>query len=745
MQTQQVKQEDTMTAAEDLPEGLYLKLIEHVSTLLKALARNVDDPNLASAQAEAQTRLKDIEQALVKAINDLKENAEHKTFTVAFYGETNAGKSTLIETLRILLKEDSKQAQRQRFKELQKQSGLSETALQALEAEIESLSTRVAQSESELAAVNARHDQRQVEQQVQEDALSARIDEQKRNAGLFQRILNLLRKLPEEIALVQLQAGAAVLPVQREAELAQVRQQSEDVQRQLGDNRQRHATAMDSLQQLAAYEDGTIIGDGRADFTRQTHAYTFDADGQHFQLLDVPGIEGDETKVSEQINKAVKRAHAVFYVTSKAAPPQTGDAGRPGTLEKIKAQLDAQTEVWTLYNKRITNPMALQKPSLISTDEQASLDDLDKVMREQLTEHYQRSMTLCALPAFYAAADCLVPRSTAALSRKKFLDAMPPDVLLDKSGIKQFYQHLTRDLVTDVKAKIRRSNMNKVQLAVTHVCSEVKAIQTTQFAPLAKKLNEEAENACDQLQIAFKALNSRLRNVGERAVGEFEEAVRNRVYARIEDDISNDDFKSELERAFKQQQARLQESLPAELDKQVEKFQNDVSDIVQRFEAHAKDLLTGYAQIGKARLANNFNLKVDIDNGINVMGLLASLAGGAALFWNPVGWVVMTLGVAAVLVGVAKAVWGFFDSGYKKGQQRKSTDENLDSACDSIRDSFQKTLAQSLPPLEEKIEQIRTALRQPAQQARHINQKLDAAHLGLKKIASDLKAQGTAA
>ncbi|RMN15148.1 hypothetical protein ALP26_05390, partial [Pseudomonas savastanoi pv. glycinea] len=666
-----VRQDDIMTAAEDISEGLYLKLVDHVSNLLKALAREVDDPALASAQAEAQSKLQIIEQALTKAIKELKDNAEHKTFTVAFYGETNAGKSTLIETLRILLKETTKREQRQRFIALQQQSGLSEKALQALEAEIETLGHRLAETKNETVAADTRHEQRQVEQQLQEETLRLRVEEQKRSAGLIQRILNLLRKLPEEIALVQLQAGGFVLPVQRESELTKLRQQGEPLESQLSQTRQRYATALESLQQLAAFEDGSIIGDGRADFTRQTQAYVFESQGQHFQLLDVPGIEGDETKVSEQINKAVKRAHAVFYVTSKAAPPQTGDMGRPGTLEKIKAQLGAQTEVWTLYNKRITNPMALQKPTLISLDEQASLNDLDQIMRKQLGEHYQRSMTLCALPAFYAAADCLMPRSTTASSRKKFLDAIEPDLLLEKSGVKQFYKHLTQDLVTDVKAKIRRSNMNKVQLAITDVCSEVKTIQTTQFAPLAKKLNEEAENASHQLRIAFKSLNSRLSNAGEQAIGEFEDSVRNRVYERIDDNISNDDFKAVLERVFTSEQSALQEKLPGTLDKQLDLFKKNVSEIVERFESHAKDLLAGYSQIGKARLAGDFSLNVNIDNGINAVGLLATLAGGAALIWNPVGWVLMTLGAVTLLISLAKALWSFFDDDYKKGQQRE--------------------------------------------------------------------------
>ncbi|OAI26192.1 hypothetical protein [Methylomonas koyamae] len=39
----------------------------------------------------------------------LEENAEWEKFTMAFFGETNAGKSTIIESLRILFEEESRQ------------------------------------------------------------------------------------------------------------------------------------------------------------------------------------------------------------------------------------------------------------------------------------------------------------------------------------------------------------------------------------------------------------------------------------------------------------------------------------------------------------------------------------------------------------------------------------------------------------------------------------------------------------
>ncbi|GAA8744798.1 hypothetical protein HpDR98_11310 [Helicobacter pylori] len=48
----------------------------------------------------------------------MKNNEEWENFTIAFYGETGAGKSTLIECLRMFFKEQSKVVQQERFKRL---------------------------------------------------------------------------------------------------------------------------------------------------------------------------------------------------------------------------------------------------------------------------------------------------------------------------------------------------------------------------------------------------------------------------------------------------------------------------------------------------------------------------------------------------------------------------------------------------------------------------------------------------
>ncbi|WP_390566821.1 AAA family ATPase [Helicobacter pylori] len=54
----------------------------------------------------------------LKELESLKNNEEWENFTIAFYGETGAGKSTLIECLRMFFKEQSKVDQQERFRRL---------------------------------------------------------------------------------------------------------------------------------------------------------------------------------------------------------------------------------------------------------------------------------------------------------------------------------------------------------------------------------------------------------------------------------------------------------------------------------------------------------------------------------------------------------------------------------------------------------------------------------------------------
>ncbi|EEC23265.1 hypothetical protein HP9810_7g57 [Helicobacter pylori 98-10] len=87
---------------------------------LQKIFENIDggDERLRAFNQEALEKFKKLESESLKELESLKNNGEWEKFTIAFYGETGAGKSTLIECLRLFFKELGKMDQQERFKRL---------------------------------------------------------------------------------------------------------------------------------------------------------------------------------------------------------------------------------------------------------------------------------------------------------------------------------------------------------------------------------------------------------------------------------------------------------------------------------------------------------------------------------------------------------------------------------------------------------------------------------------------------
>ncbi len=287
-------------------KNIYLDVKANIENL-QNIFKNTDNENerLKKSNQEALEVFQKLERESLKELESLKNNEEWENFTIAFYGETNAGKSTLIECLRLFFKERSKRDQQERFRWL---------------------------------------------------------CAEKNHRG----------------------SGHALL-------------------------------------ELEKLQDGAIIGDGRSDFTLETRSYTLKHNNKTFTLLDVPGIEGDEKKVIQQISNATQKAHAIFYVTKKPTSPQKGEEKKERTIEKIQKQLDSQTEVWTIFNKPINNPRAF-KDGLIDGSEKESLKILNKEMENILDKHYMGHQIVSAQMAFYGLSSALLPESDFYKNKQKFLD-----------------------------------------------------------------------------------------------------------------------------------------------------------------------------------------------------------------------------------------------------------------------------------------------------------------------------------
>ncbi|WRA87297.1 hypothetical protein FE338_03000 [Helicobacter pylori] len=100
-------------------KDIYLGVEKSIKEL-QSIFKNTDDKDekLKQFNQEALEVFQKLERESLKELESLKNNEEWENFTIAFYGETGAGKSTLIECLRLFFKEQSKVVQQERFKRL---------------------------------------------------------------------------------------------------------------------------------------------------------------------------------------------------------------------------------------------------------------------------------------------------------------------------------------------------------------------------------------------------------------------------------------------------------------------------------------------------------------------------------------------------------------------------------------------------------------------------------------------------
>lgn len=93
-------------------QGLYSEAKSNVEAALTDISSiQLEDIQGKEHVQNVMARLQEISDSFSEDVKFLEENSEWDKFTIAFFGETNAGKSTILEALRITFNERERQEQ----------------------------------------------------------------------------------------------------------------------------------------------------------------------------------------------------------------------------------------------------------------------------------------------------------------------------------------------------------------------------------------------------------------------------------------------------------------------------------------------------------------------------------------------------------------------------------------------------------------------------------------------------------
>lgn len=698
---------------------------------------------------------KAIQESSQKELKELEENAEFNTFVIAFYGETNAGKSTIIEALRLSFKEKSKLESQAKFKELYTDFSSIQEQITALEAKLQDLQTQIDKDEAALKDI-------ETEFTTQRERLLATIqakeneNEAKKRDSWWYALKSFFGFSELQKAIANDKKALSALEKAQEDKKNDIQKSLDTLNKDKNDTQQKKqpllATFEAKLELLKPYADGAIIG-AQTDFTREITSYSFTTqNNKSFILLDVPGIEGSEEEVKSEIKKAVQKAHCVFYVTHKNTPPQSENSTTPdgkaqkGVLETIKEGLRAQSEVWTLYNKRATNMRSLEskegatKLLLEQRDEEA----INAKMQEALGKQYKGTQALSAQYAFFALATCLLPSDKE--KQERIFKEKSTEEILAITHFKDFKDFLEQKILNNAATKIKQSLYSKARCVVSDCESELEKV-LSHLNERYKELKDNIEDCHDRLENAANECEQSIKRDVESLIDSTIRAIRNQMYGYIEADVDDSAVEFRLKEIVEQKSNSIKEVLEQKVQEAYKECEENIKDALGRLKRDIKFLLEGMQSFSlSAYDGKSFTIKTDsgFELGTFIGGVLG--IGGAIFtlvnFWNPLGWFAAACGIIAGLAGLIKSFIKFCFKGYKMSEQREAVNKALYKIEYSLKNDIKKSLKPNIEALKENIEAMQEKVQGIEKSYKsHLNH-LCQSQNALKNLAKHITTQG---
>ncbi len=314
--------------------------------------------------------------------------------------------------------------------------------------------------------------------------------------------------------------------------------------------------------------------------------------------------------------------------------------------------------------------------------------------------------------AFYGLSSALLPESDFYKNKQKFLDFFKEEeLLLYKCRFQQLGGFITETLLENSRAKIIQSNCNKALKVVEQLQEAIKTTIEKRIDPMIKETQEYQQEARYNLNRSTEKFILNLTNSAFYEIDQFKFDLGEKMYAHINKNIEDEECKEIFKNELIQGIEILCGNIIWRFKECEKRFDGEIKEAIKQLEYRIKDSL---AMLERISIDRGFNLNFDTDSGIDGTKLATSIGGlgllGIFNAWNPMGWLALTAGIITGLVGIARSIRSFFSSRYKRSQQRKEADKNLDKVCGNITENMRNQIESVKKGASEMIENLKAGL-----------------------------------
>lgn len=407
--------------------------------------------------------------------------------------------------------------------------------------------------------------------------------------------------------------------------------------------------------------DGTIVGDGRSDFTKTYNEYDMNIDGRKFTLIDVPGIEGNEAEYKDGIKKALQKAHCVFYVHGSDKKPNTK------TTEKIKEYLNDWVSVCSIRNIRGGSEQYDEddERETLLTDNVLRASKLsEEVFENVLGSYYKGNINIQGLLALCSKANFSPTRTDLIGIQSDLIEYFgDANSIYSFSHFEEVVDEV-RKMSVEYKEIITKSNKDKVLALARKSISVINnciSLQKETIKDLDNKLKTFEQN----ISFATTRAEQRL-NVRELLEREFN-TMRYALYKAI-DSGNEDKVKSVAKQQSKELERRLVPQITNICSSTTDWYINEINRLKRDLDSTTNfgNINIFIDNISVSLDANKITDEMqdfDFGNAIKV----AMTAAGIATLIPGVGWV---LGGAIAAVGAIFGATIFGDDGHSEAKRK---------------------------------------------------------------------------